>query len=193
MSSKQDLLACLKIEDRLKRQVCIASKITQALEPLGITPVVVGGLAVEFYTLGQYSTMDIDFVGATTDEMKQTLAEMGFERAGRYWRIPDTDIMIEFPSEILAGSINKIEPVEYEDQRVYFIGIDDLILNRCQEAKHWKDLNSEEWAKNLMVAYYSDVDWPYCHKTANELGCLDKFEEIQHRARSIVKKINTDK
>ena len=55
----------------------IAGIITKALEPLGIIPVVVGGAAVEFYTLGQYATMDIDFVGIIDDEMKEVMAEFG--------------------------------------------------------------------------------------------------------------------
>ncbi|MFZ5640318.1 MAG: hypothetical protein ACOY4Q_06480 [Bacillota bacterium] len=185
MSSKERLLECLKIEDRLKRQVSIAAIITEALEPLGITPVVVGGLAVEFYTLGQYSTMDIDFVGAINVEMKKIMSELGFVRDGRYWRVPGTDIMTEFPSDELDGSVEKVKVVEYEGKKAYFIGIDDLILNRSQEAKHWKDLDSEQWAMNLMLAYYDDMDWPYCHKTANKLDCLDKFEEIQRKVKSI--------
>lgn len=60
MSLKDDLLKCADIKDRVKRQVSIAGIITRALEPLGITPIVVGGSAVEFYTFGQYATMDID-------------------------------------------------------------------------------------------------------------------------------------
>lgn len=58
MSLKDELLECIAIRDRLERQVGIAGIITEALKPLGITPIVVGGTAVEFYTLGQYATLD---------------------------------------------------------------------------------------------------------------------------------------
>jgi hypothetical protein len=160
------------------------------LEPLGIRPVVAGGTAVEFYTLGQYSTMDIDFIGIISDEMKKVMSEMGFKRDGRYWKIPDTDIMVEFPSEILEGNMDKVQPVEYQGRTAYFIGIEDLIINRCAEAKHWTDLSSEEWAANLLAAHYDEIDWSYCHKTANGLGCLDKFEEIQRRVKNIRRKNN---
>lgn len=187
MSLKDDLLKCVDIKDRVKRQVSIAGIITRALEPLGITPIVVGGSAVEFYTFGQYATMDIDFVGIINDEMKKALADLGFEKEGRYWRIPDTDIMVEFPSDKLVGTMDKVQPVEYEGNEAYYIGIEDLILNRVQEAEHWKDLSSAEWARNLMVTYYDDIDWSYCHKKAHEYECKKKFDEIQRAARKIRK------
>ncbi len=190
MSLKDDLFKCINIEDRLKRQVTIASIITKALEPLGITPVVVGGAAVEFYTMGQYATMDIDFVGIINDEMKRALADLGFAREGRYWRIPETDVLIEFPSDELVGTMEKIQPVEHEGKEAFFIGIEDLILNRVQEAEHWKDLGSAEWARTLMVTHYADIDWSYCHQKADEFGCRKKFDEIQRVAKKIKKQID---
>jgi len=38
---------------------------------LGIIPVVVGGAAVEFYTLGQYATMDIEEISLKKYKKKQ--------------------------------------------------------------------------------------------------------------------------
>jgi hypothetical protein len=189
MSLRDDLINCIDIPDKVKRQVAIAGIITKALAPVRITPIVVGGAAVQFYTFGQYATMDIDFVGIINDEMKNILSGLGFIREGRYWWIPDTDIMVEFPSDKLAGNLDKVQPVEYDGNEAYFIGIEDLILNRVQEAEHWKDLSSAEWAKNLMVIYYNDIDWPYCHENANKSQCLKKFEEIQHQAKKINKQM----
>lgn len=192
MSLKNQLLECLKIEDKTKRQICIAGIITETLEPLGITPIVVGGAAVGFYTVGQYSTMDIDFVGIINDDMKKKLSDLGFQKHGRYWRIPDTDIQIEFPSDKLVGNTDKVEPIEYNGKVAYFIGIDDLIINRVQEAEHWNDLNSFEWARTLMVSHYDLIDWPYCHKRANELYCKEKFEQIQRDAKKIKRQMDRE-
>ena len=194
MSLKDDLLECNAIRDRLERQVSIAGIITEALKPLGITPIVVGGTAVEFYTLGQYATLDIDFVGIINDEMKKVLEEdLGFLKDGRYWRIPQTDIMIEFPSDELAGTADKVQPVEYGGRQAYFIGIEDIILNRVQEAKHWNYLDSAEWARTLMITHYDNIDWSYCHKKAHEYDCAEKFEEIQRSAKKIKKQMDEQK
>lgn len=190
MSLKNDLVECILIRDRLERQVSIAGIITEALDPLGILPVVVGGTAVEFYTLGQYATIDIDFVGIINDEMKKVLAGLGFIRDGRYWRIPQTDIMIEFPSEELSGTLDKVQPVEFNGRKAYFIGIEDLILNRVQEAKHWNYSESAEWARTLMITHYDDIDWSYCHKKAHYYQCSEKFDEIQRSAKKIKKQMD---
>lgn len=185
MNLKKELINSITIKDKVERQVVIAGIITKALGSIGITPIVVGGAAVEFYTLGQYATMDIDFVGVINDEMKKAMADLGFDRQGRYWRISGTDIMVEFPSDELVGTMDKVQPVEYKGKSAYFIGIEDLILNRVQEAEHWKDLNSEEWARILMVTHYDEIDWGYCHKKANEYECIKKFEQIQRKAKKI--------
>lgn len=192
MSAKNEIKECLKIENRIERQTAIAGIITKALEPIGVTPIIVGGTAVEFYTLGQYATMDIDFVGDTNDEMKRIMEELGFERQGRFWQIPGTDIMVEFPSAKLDGAMDRVQPVEYKGKCAYFIGLEDLILNRVQEAEHWNYSGSEEWAVNLMVSHYEDIDWSYCHKKANEYGCLKKFEKIQRDAKKIKKLMDNE-
>ncbi len=66
---REQLMNCVEIENRVKRQAGIAAVITKALESLGIKPIVVGGSAVEFYTQGQYATADVDFVSVITEEV----------------------------------------------------------------------------------------------------------------------------
>lgn len=190
MNLKEELLKCVDIENKVKKQVAIAGIITEALECLGIIPIVVGGAAVDFYTYGQYATADVDFVSVITEDVKKTMNDLGFVKKDKYWRIPDTDIMVEFPSDRLVGDLDRIEPVEFEGKTIYYIGLEDLILNRVQEAEHWKDLNSADWAQRLMASYYDKIDWSYCHKKSNEYGCMKKFEQIQRKAKKIKDKID---
>ncbi|MHB9095962.1 MAG: hypothetical protein ACYC21_14950 [Eubacteriales bacterium] len=86
-----------------------------------------------------------------------------------------------------------MQPVEYKGKTAYFIGIEDLILNRVQEAEHGKDLNSTEWARPLMVTHYDNIDWSYCHERANEFSCREKFDEIQRLAGKIKKQMDEPK
>jgi len=186
---REQLMNCVEIENRVRRQAGIAAVITKALEPLEIKPIVVGGSAVEFYTQGQYSTVDVDFVAVITEEVKKTMNDLGFIKKDKYWRIPDTDIMVEFPSDLLVGDLDRIEPVEYNGQIIYYIGIEDLILNRVSEAEHLNDFSSHEWARSLMAAYYDMIDWSYCHRVAIQLQCAKKFEKIQREAKKVLKEI----
>jgi len=65
-----------------------------------------------------------------------------------------------------------------------------LILNRVQEAKHWKDMGSKEWGRTLMVAHYDEIDWSYCHENASKFGCRDRLEEIQKEAKRIKRQMD---
>ena len=53
----------------LELQLTVAGVISNAFKPFGVIPVVVGGSAVEFYTLGNYTTRDIDL----TNQRKRTV------------------------------------------------------------------------------------------------------------------------
>jgi len=59
--------------------------LTKSLKPKGIRPVVVGGQALEFYTLGNYSTFDVDLVSTGSQEIGKVLENWGFEKFGRHW------------------------------------------------------------------------------------------------------------
>jgi len=50
------------------------------LAPRGIIPILVGGCAVEFYTLGSYATQDIDVVIPERREFDLALRALGFSK-----------------------------------------------------------------------------------------------------------------
>jgi hypothetical protein len=66
----------------------IAGVVDAALRAIAIRPVVVGGLAVAYWTTGLYLTGDIDVVMPHSSEIGQRLAALGFERDGRFWTLP---------------------------------------------------------------------------------------------------------
>jgi len=49
-------------QDKLERQIYLAAAISSAFEKKGIQSVLVGGAVVEYYTAGEYTTVDIDMV-----------------------------------------------------------------------------------------------------------------------------------
>ena len=60
-------------------------------------PVVVGGLAVEIYTMGQYATLDIDIVTQRQDLAVDTFALLGFLKEVWHWYHPELEMAIEIP------------------------------------------------------------------------------------------------
>jgi len=65
----------------------VCGVVTTALESENIRPIVVGGFAVEFYTLGSYATHDIDLVILEHEKANQIFQQLGFVKEGRHWYI----------------------------------------------------------------------------------------------------------
>ncbi|MEW6041172.1 MAG: UbiD family decarboxylase, partial [Elusimicrobiota bacterium] len=62
MSLQKLLAKAKKMNDKLKKYLFVIGILTKKLKSQNLRPVIVGGLAVEFYTVGGYSTGDIDLV-----------------------------------------------------------------------------------------------------------------------------------
>ncbi len=77
----------------------LAAIITQALEKSGIQAVLVGGAVVSIYTENEYESKDLDFI-SLSDHKKITkvMEELGFEREGKNFFHPLTELSVEFPS-----------------------------------------------------------------------------------------------
>jgi predicted nucleotidyltransferase len=75
---KERLQELLKEENNLKKSLKALAILTELLKERGIKPILVGGRALEFYTLGGYATKDIDLVINGREYAKEALEKMGF-------------------------------------------------------------------------------------------------------------------
>lgn len=125
--------------------------VTEALAAAGVRPVVVGGLAVELYTAGGYSTSDIDMVTPYTSKVDCIMESLGFVKEGRHWLHTELDVFIEMPMPPLAGSSDKIVEMDVRGLPVYVIGVEDLIMDRLRAFEHWKSEEDGRWATQLMA------------------------------------------
>ncbi|MEW8959180.1 MAG: UbiD family decarboxylase, partial [Moorella sp. (in: firmicutes)] len=157
-------LESLKQEkDQLKKALGVLAVLTAALKPLGIKPILVGGRALEFYTLGGYATKDMDLVINGREQARAVLARMGFlHRPGeRHWYHEELDLALEIPDEYLAGSLDKLTTVEINGLEVYIIGVEDLIIDRLAAAKFWKSPADARWAAKLLALHREEIDMEY--------------------------------
>ena len=169
-----------KIEDPLRRRLYVCALVTAALPHSdGLPYVVVGGNALEFYTLGDYTTADVDLVSARRSEIGNILESWGFNRMGRHWYHADLDVAIEVPDDVLAGSEEKITQVEIEDLTVHIIGVEDLIIDRVNAYVHWRSIDDGDWAKELMVLYKDEIDWDYLATAAQTEKILDVLNTLK--------------
>jgi len=172
------------IANLLDRRMWVLAVITQAVADLGVRPIVVGGSAVELYTLQDYATHDVDVVMPVSPEIAAVLEKLGFRREGRYWVHQDTDVLLELPSASLAGDLDRVARVEIDDMCVYVIGIEDLVIDRLNACKHWQSQEDCRWAERLVDIHSRTLDWPYLERRAEEEKTIDVLEAIRRKLTS---------
>lgn len=178
---RKELEAAGKVQDPLKRNLLVLGIITKGLGKYRLRPVLVGGRAVEFYTLGEYRTFDNDLVCRRMEELKSLLKELGFKRTGRHWYLERTDTAIETPSTYLTGDERLVRRVRVGKYVVSVIGIEDLVVDRLNACVHWRSELDCEQAAALVATHSGDIDWKYLRARAGKEGVAAKLEEIVGR------------
>jgi hypothetical protein len=155
-------------EAPLARQLLMTGLITKALEDRGKpAPVLIGGLALSYYTRDVYFTADIDLAYADRDALDDVLKELGFETSGRYWVHRGLDIAVEAPASGLPGEEAPRETIELDEGLFcVVIGLEDLIIDRLNACKHWKSEIDCEMTQLLIARYGKGLDWPYLEEKA---------------------------
>lgn len=143
-----------------------------------VPPILVGGGAVDFYTLGGCATQDIDVVIADRDKLDAVLRKLGLskERGQRHWYSQDLDVAIEAPDDTLAGSLERFAVVDVDDLQV--IGIEDLIMDRPRGYAHRQSTSDGEWAGRLIALHEASIDWEYLNYQAEKEGLLEALESV---------------
>lgn len=166
----------------------VAGLLCLALRERGLRVVVVGGTAVAIYTQGAETTLDVDFVvqGARLDAI-DCLRELGFaqgQSAGVWW-YERLKIPVEIPDNMLAGDLDRVMDVQLENGLIVpVIGIDDLILDRAEQAAAQGSPSSDvrRQAILLMAAHWDRVDWPYVVTQAEKRGFGDYVTNLRAEA-----------
>lgn len=158
--------------DRYQKNIKAISYLNYLFEKIGLQPIIVGGHAVELYTAGHYTTVDVDLVvPGFHDYAKEILKNLGFtKRLGeRHWYNKELILPIEVPDNVLCGAMEKVVEVTIEkDYCVYVIGIEDLILDRVKAAVYWDSTSDREWALFLMSAQWDEIDFEYLKNEARQ-------------------------
>lgn len=165
-------------EDPLERRMAFAALLTTALVALGYPPPVVeGGYAVEFYTSGGYTTMDLDLV-SSSDALDRVLGTWGFRKMGRHWVHDDLALAVEAPGSRLEGERDRATVVAIAGGEAYVIGIEDLIVDRVCAYVNWGSLNDAKWASILLEANSSRPDRDYLRRRGELYGISDAIGRL---------------
>lgn len=149
----------------------------------------VGGSAVEFYTTGGYASADMDLVMLHPEDADRILGASGFQRRGRYWSLPDTDLLVEFPGRTLTyapGAYDRLTEVEMGDGlAATIIGIEDILIGRLYAAVSERRANDRRWALEMAVLHYDRLDWVAVDALATANGIAEAARTLRTEARAI--------
>lgn len=133
---RAEIARAANISDPAERALEIVAVIESIAAPLGIHPVVVGGMAVYFWTeRNEFTTHDIDVVMRVPDELAGWIAELGFERApdGRHWTLAGSDVLLEAPASTLDDGV-VVSEVKLRSGRLgKVISRVDILMDRLDE------------------------------------------------------------
>jgi hypothetical protein len=185
--NKEEILEIIKrTESPLKRQLLTVALVSHLLQKKGKeVPIVIGGLALSYYTREVYFTADIDLAYADREALDEVLKELDFEKRGRYWVNEDLKIAIEVPVAVLAEEDSPLEIVELGPElQCKIVGIEDLIIDRLNACKHWKSEIDCEMAELLVMKYGKELDWDYLEKRAKkpENDLIQELDELKTKA-----------
>lgn len=183
-----DIKSLSAIENILKRKMTFMAMISRLIwEKTQKVPVIVGGHAVEMYTVGSYTSEDID-VKAPRKALVSVLQGLGFEHDGMHFFHKDLDIYIQWLGEgvdpVFENPDRTVDMVIDPANALYVrvIGAEDLVIDRLMAYKFWKDSDSKVWASRIIdsVAETSElgIDVEYLRKRADEEDVRDILEEI---------------
>ncbi len=167
----------------------VAGLLVLAMEGQGLRPIVVGGAAVAIYTERSMSTGDIDFVvqGARYAAI-DCLKALGFVRglsAGVWW-YSRLNIPVEVPSAQLEGDPSRVREIDIGDGlKAFVIGIEDLILDRTEQACAQDSPSSDVryQAILLLASYWEQLDWDYLRTESDRRDIRSYFEKLVEKAR----------
>jgi len=178
--SRADLERLLQpLADQIERRLAFVGLLSQACVALRWpAPVVVGGHAVEFWTAGGYSTVDIDLVGAS-EPIGQVLDSWGFAKQGRHWYDDTLGLVVEAPgAQLSASACERVVAVSVRGVVARVLGIDDLIIDRLNACVHWGDAESCDIARALILGGADHIDVGYLRVRAAEEDVTEALSRL---------------
>ncbi|MBL4888546.1 MAG: hypothetical protein JKX97_00830 [Candidatus Lindowbacteria bacterium] len=158
-----------------------ATTVCNHLNEHNIQAILTGGAVVSIYTANKYESADADFISqASENRLIDAMKDLGFEKKGKDFVHPDTELVAEFPGrQMQVGSHGLIEDwveMEEDGKKLYLLSPTDCVRDRLAAYFHWND--TECLGQAVMVAIDQPVNIELIRKWAIEEGARDKFDDF---------------
>ncbi|MBI4730090.1 MAG: hypothetical protein HY775_11460 [Acidobacteria bacterium] len=158
--------------DRIERHLMVAAALR---EVLASEPIVIGGLAEDYYTGDRYQPTDLDLCAPVTASDERRLRELGFTKEGRHWYHEPARVAVEFPGDRIDCDESRVLSVDFGEGAARIIGVDDLYLDRLHQAT----MTEAEWdisfagAVAIAASRFEDLDWKYVRRRIGEIRAVE--------------------
>lgn len=148
--------------------------------------IIVGGSAIEFYTVGEYTSGDIDIVSNQSELLRGLLREWRFQREGRVWANEEIGIVVDFVRPPYTGDQTKTQEISTPYGAVRVAALEDLLVKRLASTKHWKRKGDFNHARLLVDLYADQMDWDYIEGLARDYHVEDVLAFLRREISSDV-------
>jgi hypothetical protein len=133
---RAEIAHAARLPDLAERSLEVVAVVDALAAPFGITPVIVGGMAVYFWTAtDEFTTYDIDVVMEVPDELARKLDEVGFVRTPdrRHWTLEGTEVMLEAPGSQVDSEAVVTDIKLHSGRTARIISRVDILIDRLDE------------------------------------------------------------
>jgi hypothetical protein len=180
---RDELARALALDNETERKLAVVSVIDEQVQRIEWRAIVIGGLAVEFWTHGAYATTDIDLYLPHGPAVDDLLAELGFRKRGRHWVLPEHDLFVEAPASFPAESEEVHEVTLRSGYKVLLLSSEDVLVDRLHQFVSGGHREVASQALSLLGA--EDLDRNRLAERAKEEGlasALRALLELDSRA-----------
>lgn len=140
---------------------------------------VVGGSAIEIYTVGQYTSGDIDIISSERKRIGAVLRAWEFANRGRIWESDELQIVVDLVKGPYTGSLGHTTLGTTPYGPIRLAAIEDLLVKRLSTYKHWKAKGDFAHAVLLALEFGDRIDWGYVTTFANENDVGELVDDVR--------------
>ena len=164
--------------DRMLEVAAIITKLMASYVKEDDQPIIVGGLSLEIYTDGEYTTHDIDFVSSASILLKEKLKELGFTDNQRIFQYPRLNVAIDIVDDVLdPPDYEKVNKIELEPDSFIFVQSPSNIL--YDRVLDYERQDNIKYGIFLIATRYDEINFDYVRKEVKKVDseALKALEE----------------
>ena len=163
----------------------LAGLVSAEFQKNSINVVLSGGSCVSIYSKEKYVSIDLDFVNAAftkRDRIRNVMESLGFHEENRYFRHPDTALLVEFPPGPLGVGeepVKRIVELQTGTGVLRIISPTDCVKDRL--VWYYHDGDTECLRQAIIVANHRAVDLKEIERWSKVEGKSHEFELIKEQ------------